>query len=406
MVELTKQRSEWQRPIRVLHVFAPSLRSRFGGQNITWQYNFSHWNAHGVNHRVLDCGSAKLVDSREAFSFEYPVVQRGVKRWERAVWVGSLFSNLAKHRKQYDILHMHVLWWGGLAVGPWSRWMCIPAVYESILLDEDTPGGISRERLGGLKVRCLRDYRAILAISDYLAEDYSRFGFSRERVFTLMNSVDTVTFAPAETKDAKMALRRRLNLPLDATVLVFVGSVIWRKGADVLVRAFSQAATKYANLHLLIVGPKAKAENPSLDEDLVNDLRRFLGENNLSERVSFTGMVRGRQDLADIYRASDIFVFPSRNEGLGNVVLEAMSSGLPVIVTHLPVLEKVIQHGENGLLLPVDDVNALSGSILKLDADRSLAEELGHNARLYVEENHGFASWQARLVEFYRGLLC
>jgi glycosyltransferase involved in cell wall biosynthesis len=71
----------------------------------------------------------------------------------------------------------------------------------------------------------------------------------------------------------------------------------------------------------------------------------------------------------------------------------------------LPVLEKVIKHGENGLIMPIGDVDALKESILLLSNDPELSRKIGHNARSYVEEHHGFQVWQARLVEFYKSLM-
>jgi glycosyltransferase involved in cell wall biosynthesis len=82
-----------------------------------------------------------------------------------------------------------------------------------------------------------------------------------------------------------------------------------------------------------------------------------------------------------------------------------MACGLPVVVSRLPVLERVLQHGENGLFVPIGDVGALRDSILTLSGNPELAERLSHNARRYVEQSHSFAVWQSQLAEFYRGLL-
>jgi glycosyltransferase involved in cell wall biosynthesis len=307
--------------------------------------------------------------------------------------------------EKYDLLHVHVLWWSSLLIGPWAKWKKIPALYESVLLDADTPGGIFKENLGKFKVRCLKDYRAILAISEYLAEDYRRSGFTEAKVFTLMNCLDSGLFLPPVSAQEKKLLRQTLNIPPDATILVGVGSVIARKGVDVLIRAFIEASTKRPDLYLMIVGPKTKSENPSLDEDFINDQFTLLKQNGLSGQVCFTGLTQEREKLAQLYQAADIFVFPSRNEGLPNVVLEAMAAQLPVVVSQLPGLEHVIKHEENGLFVPIGDAAALCDAILRLCSDANLARKIGHNARAYVEKNHGFVAWQARLVEIYRSLI-
>ena len=129
-------------------------------------------------------------------------------------------------------------------------------------------------------------------------------------------------------------------MPTDVTILLFVGSVVERKGVDLLVRAFSEVSAECPGLYLLIVGPHTKRENPSLDEEFVHALEARLRKDQLDGQVQFLGLVQDRSVLADLFRSADIFVFPSRREGLGNVVLEAMATRLPVIASQLPVLEK------------------------------------------------------------------
>lgn len=391
--------------IKVLHIFPPSLKSRFGGQTITWKYNFSHWNASDVTHYILDCEIGRMKEAGEAFSFAYPGIQKKSTQWERITWIWLLFTNLIQYKGQYDLIHVHVLWWGGLLIGLWAIWNKLPAIYESVLVEADTPGAIRKEKLGGLKVRFLQSYRAILAISDFLAQDYLQHGFSGSQVFTLMNCVDTELFATAEAPEDKDSLRARLGLPQEATILIFVGSVIPRKGVDLLIQAFSEAARDHPDLFLIVVGPKSKEENPSLDEAFVQDLHHTLQERQLAGRVRFLGLIQDRKELADLYRASDIFVFPSRNEGLGNVVIEAMACGLPVITSQLPVLEKVIEDGKNGLFVPIGDAEALQAAIIRLNSERGLARQLGSMAKEYVRSFHDFSHWQAQLVEIYRKLL-
>jgi len=391
--------------IKVLHLFPPNPKTRFSGPAFRWRFTFFHWEYPGVVHHVLDDQINQLIPAQEAFRFEYSSKQEMTSRFKRALWILSLFRGLIQYKGEYDIIHVHILWWGSLLLAPWAKWNGIPAVYESVLLDSDTPGGILEESLGMAKVRCLKNYRAILAISDGLAEDYLQHGFAREQVFKLMNCVDLDLFAPPRSDEAKSSLRHKYNLPKNATVLVFVGSVIVRKGVDVLIRAFIEACSRCSNLYLLIIGPNKKNENPSLDKDFIDGLYSLLKQNNLSEQVSFRGLIQDREQLAEMYCASDIFVFPSNNEGLPNVVLEAMACELPVVVSHLPVLEKVINHMENGLFTPIGDVGAIRDSILRLSEDSSLAGRIGQNARHYVQQNHSFMEWQTQLVGFYQGLL-
>jgi glycosyltransferase involved in cell wall biosynthesis len=403
--ELNIKSAGVNKTIKILHIFAPNYTSRFGGQNIFWKYGFSHWDKQAVEHFVLDYENNRLIGAKEAFNFQYTGTQKLLSKWKRASWVVTLFKNLIKYKNSYDVLHVHVLWWGTILLAPWAKWMRIPALYESILLGDDTPGGISTETLGNLKIKFIKKYKAILAISEFLAKDYRECGFPERQVFTLENCVDMDTFYPVNSVEEKIQLRQKHQLPQNANVLLFVGSVVQRKGVDLLVRAFIDAFSSCPDLYLLIVGPRNKNENPSLDEGFVNDLHQLLDQNKLSARVSFRGLIQDRRDLAEIYRASDLFVFPSRNEGLGNVILEALASKLPVIVSRLPVLEKIIQHEQTGLFVPMNDVDAVRDAIVRLCNTPFLAKSISCEAFNYMEKNHGFFVWQDDLTNIYTHLL-
>ena len=387
--------------IRVLHIFPPSLKTRFTGPAQRWRFAFNQWSNPEIVHTVLNTSAGTISDAVEAFNFTYGSVQALTPKWERMTWAVSLFKNLFKHRSQYDLLHVHVLWWGTLLLGPLLKWAKKPAIYESVLLGADNPSSIAEERFSKLKLSCLRSYAGILAISDYLAEDYLKYGFTERQVFTLANSVDTKLFSPCNSHAHKVEIRKQLGLPIDTQVLLFTGSVIHRKGVDMLFKAFIEAAETIPNLHLVVVGAKSKSENPSLDETFITELTCLLASRGLAEQVTFTGLVQDRSRLADYYRSADLFVFPSRSEGLGNVVLEAMSSGLPVIVTDLPVLSKVIRDSENGITIPVENSSALAQAINRMLTQPTLSQELANNARKFVEAHHGFTTWQQCLSEEY-----
>lgn len=391
--------------IRVLHIFPPSLKTRFGGQNITWKYNFSNWDDPRVTHLVLDTMNNKICTPQEVFNFEYPKKQKLTTRWERAFWVIKLGKAVFSHQNQYDLLHFHILWWGGLLTAVWLKVQKKPTLYESILLDADTPNGILQQRLGKLKLKCLKTFKGILAISDFLADEYLKNGFSEKQVFRLMNSVDTELFKPCDSIDQKTIIRKRYGLPNHSKIMLFVGSVIERKGVDTLIRAFIKSYREDHELYLLIVGAKNIRENPSIDEEFINNLHILLKQEGIEERVYFIGLIQDRTQLAEIYRAADLFLFPSRNEGLGNVILEAMASGLPVVASKLPVFEKIIRHSENGLNVEIEDEDALKDAILKLNDSPKLVRDLGKNARNYVMANHTFHAWQSKLIDYYKRIM-
>jgi glycosyltransferase involved in cell wall biosynthesis len=264
---------------------------------------------------------------------------------------------------------------------------------------------LGKEKFGGLKVGLLRRYAGILAISGILAEDYTGHGFDPERVFMLMNSVDTQLFAPAVTPEQKEKLRIRYGLDPHQKICLFVGTVNKRKGADILVSAFAAAAEANPEMHLVIVGASNRNENPTLDETFINEIMSLLDRKNLAGRVTFAGLVQDREKLADYYRLADIFVFPSRSEGLPTVVLEAMASGLAVIASALPALQMVIRSGENGIICPMEDPDSFACEMTRLVNDPILCSRLSASARNYIQENHVFEAWQTELSRVYTRLV-
>lgn len=390
--------------IKILHIFSPNYARQFGGATIRWKFYFSHWDSPDAIHYVLDTSQDQILDARKAFDFTYIESQKEASRKERLSWIFSLFKNLYKYQGKYDVLHVHKLWWGGLLVGPWAKLKKIPSIYESVLFESDTPKGISKEKFSRIKLTCLKTYSMIITVSEYLAEDYKMAGFKKEQVTTLLNCVDTKLFSPVEGSQQKNSLRQKLGLPIADKIILFVGTAVKRKGIDVLVQAFIKASHHDPSLFLLIVGPVNRDQDPGVDTDLLESLEKELKACGLYNKYRFVGFVQDKLLLSNYYRASDLFAFPSNREGLPNALLEAMSTGLPAIVTRIPVLEGTIAHHKNGVFIPAGDMQALTDAMLLLANDIALASELGSNARRHIQDIHSFSGWQDRIVGVYKEL--
>lgn len=391
--------------LKVLHIFSPNFQTRFGGATLRWRNNFNHWDISSVSHLVLDLNTKQLIGAKQAFNFAYSGKQSRLSRFERFIWIFKLLRCLKKFKPQYDVIHFHVLWWGGLLAAAWAKWKRIPTIYETVLQESDTPSVIKQESFGWLKLWLLRQFTAIYAISDALAQDYLDSGFDPAQVFVLPNCLDTELFRPINQPWEKAKLREKLGLPGNSIVILFVGSMIKRKGIDLLIDSFISVSKEVENLFLWIIGPSNLSENPSLDQDFVDSLIKEMVQADLNDRVLVSGLIQDRQSLSDSYRAADLFVFPSRNEGLPNVALEAMASGLPVVVSDLPGLKGITKSGENALVIPIDNSDKLSDAIKTLINRPHVAVNFGKAAREYVVNNHSFSEWQSRLVQNYHQLI-
>ena len=170
---------------------------------------------------------------------------------------------------------------------------------------------------------------------------------------------------------SKEEARKRLNIPNDIKVILFVGTLCRRKGVHILLNAARYVLSKYPRCTFILVGRETKE---------ATEFRRTVEKDKLlSENVVFTGFVN--EKLKNIYyRAADIFVLPSLSEGFGLVLLEAARYNLPLVVSDLPSFKIIIHDGYNGLFSRRGDPADLANKILYLLRNEKIAKRIGRNA--------------------------
>lgn len=170
--------------------------------------------------------------------------------------------------------------------------------------------------------------------------------------------------------------------------LLFVGRTVYQKGLDVLLGALGSLKTLGWELDIVGDGPQL----PQLRADVA-----ALG---LRTRVRFLGW-QDRAELPALMAGANLFLNPSRHEGMPNAVLEAMASGLPVIATQIAGNEELVQPGQNGLLVPAENVEALRAALAELVPDAERRQAMGSRSRKIVEADY---SW-GRVAAAYLVLL-
>lgn len=187
-----------------------------------------------------------------------------------------------------------------------------------------------------------------------LADRLSAAGL--ERLQVVARGVDSSIFDPARRSEA---LRASWGAGPDTPVLLCVGRLAKEKSLPLLVRAYAQARLLRPDLKLVLVG----------DGPMRSELQALAPE------AIFTGTL-ARPALAQHYASADLFGFPSQTETFGNVVLEAMASGLGVVAFDYAAASENIQAGHNGLLAPMDDDEAFVRQIVELAQDGALLQRL------------------------------
>lgn len=222
--------------------------------------------------------------------------------------------------------------------------------------------------LGGLRPRLLKRLDALVTLNGEMEAELRAYGLAHIPIRRIPNGVDLEAYHPADGSERTEA-RQRLGLEEDRVVAVFAGRLTAQKRVDLLLQAWATLPGRHPLEPLLLVlgdGPQA-AE--------LAGLARALG---VSRTVRFLGAV---SDVAPFLHAGDLFVLPSRAEGVSNGLLEAMASGLPVVATEVGGARDLLGHEEGGWLVPPGNAEALTAAMGTVATDPGLRQKLGRMAR-------------------------
>jgi glycosyltransferase involved in cell wall biosynthesis len=218
---------------------------------------------------------------------------------------------------------------------------------------------------------------AIAGISRAIVRETLEAGVTAERVHYLPNPVDTRTFSPVDP-DARRQMRKRMGLPDELVVAIFVGRLSREKGVIDLLQAWARAQPRGM---LVLVGP-AMTDHPW---DVSAEARRIVEQQDLKRSVWFAGP-QSAEAVASWLRVADFAIQPSHFEAMGLAAAEAMAAGLPVIASDTGGYRDFVVHEQNGLLVAPQDVAALSQAITRLEIDAPLRAALGQRARATAEQ--------------------
>ena len=219
------------------------------------------------------------------------------------------------------------------------------------------------------------------AIDSLTQQDFVR----RDRLFYLPNAVALPSASQNGASAATISSSPRQNCRA-----IFVGRLIAAKRLDRFIDAFSRARRQEPKLLATVVGdgPERSAMECSVAASELDGFE-FLGE---------------RSDVANLLNDSQMLVLSSDEEGLPNVVLEAMAAGLPVISTPAGDVPRLIEDGVHGFMVGFQDVDGMADCMVRLARDPELCRELGHNGRRCVEERYAFDRLSAKLLDIYRSV--
>ncbi len=319
-----------------------------------------------------------------------------------ALWQAPLFGlSLALQmqklfcRQRIDLIHAHWV----IPSGTIANWMgLVNRKPLFITLHGSDMYVATRNVFWGTMARgALRNAKGITACSQPLADSAIQLGACPGRVHVVPNGVDPARFKSHTPRDE---LRRRLDLPRDALIILAAGRLVAKKGFNQLIRAIPAVLAAGPHVRLVILGEGP--QRPALE--------RLRAELNVDGMVSLPGAVPWRQ-VADYLFASDVFVMPSVRDASGNldglptVIPEAMAAGLPVVATRIAGIPLAVQDNVTGLLVDMATPEQLSSALVRLLKSAPERSAMGLAGRTRVESELNWGEFAKCMDQLYGPVL-
>ncbi len=327
----------------------------------------------------------------------------GADRLSRLLYAIQVFSHLVVRGAEYDVVHSIGPGWACFLTPLAARVRGIPTVFTSTLMGSDDPLSIRAQSLGRLKVGLLRLYRSVTAYTSNQVAIFSEAGFSGNALHELTCGVDDEYFRPGPDPECRRELRRIAGREDEGPVLLFVGTLVPRKGVDLLIEAFRRLLGRHPSAVLVLVGPRNREEEFDIDEAFVQGLEERCRAPDLRNHVAFLGRVSSPERKRSILRASDLLALFSESEGLGIVVLEAMACGIPPVLTPLPgVFDYMVADGRDGRIASSRDPSVLCEALHDVLAAEDRRQALGRAARGTITRRFSLSLIASRYLDLYR----
>ena len=385
--------------MKILHII-PSVNPALGGPTHVVLNLVKALQASGVDAQIAttnDWGKDLLdVPLNQCIEYEQVPVwffERFSPPLKEFIFSTQLTRWLWQHARDYDLIHTHYLFsYASTCASAIARLQKVPYIMRTI--GQLSPWALAQSRLkkqiytAAIERHNLNNAAAIHCTCAGEAEDVQNFGIETPTL-TLPLGVEM----SQELPQARQILRDKYGIAPQTPIVLFLSRLHYKKRPDLLLQSLNQLASSQ-NFHLILAG--------SGEQNYLKELQNLASSLGLGDRVSFPGFVTG-YDKQLVLQGSDLFVLPSFSENFGVAVAEAMSHGLPVIVTPGVQIAPEITAARAGLVVP-GEAAALTKAIAILLTSPTLRQELGENGKRLSYHRYSWEAISSNLQLVYSAL--
>lgn len=247
-----------------------------------------------------------------------------------------------------------------------------------------------KKMLRAMRYKTVAKADAFIAISNEIKNDIIRLNVHENLIHFIPNGVDETRFKLIESQAQKSKLRHKLKLQKDAKIVLFAGSIHPRKGIHDLLEAIKGIKVeKRSYVQFIFCGPDYGYA------DRIESGKTDLPSNIM---IQYVGRV---ENLQEYMQAADIFILPSYSEGLPNVLLEAAMSGLCLLGSNIGGISDIINHGVNGFLFPVGDIESIRKTLFNVINDNESRQKMACQAKNIAMEKYTLQSIAISYIDLY-----
>jgi len=344
--------------------------------------------------KKLDVPLGKEVNLDGVKVFYFPMTFRP---WQYSY---KLHQALAKSVKDFDLIHITSVFLSVSTLGAYyAKKFNKPYIISphGSLMNEPLRNRNTKKQIyiSLIERKNLTDASAIHFTVETEKEEYIKAGLSLKETIIIPNGLDIEEFNTI-TRDSATHFKEKFGIAPDKKIILFLGRLHRIKGLDTLIPAFAEIIKKEPKAVLVLAGPD--------DENYKREVLKFIDEVNLrTSDIVFTGMLVG-EDKTAVYKESDVFVLPSYSENFGMVVVEAMYSCLPVVITKYVGIAPEIIKNNAGIVIKKSE-KELTEAILKILNNPALAQKMGESGKRLVETEFSPGKIADKWIEKYKNII-
>jgi len=350
----------------------------------------------GVRFFFVTVDNSNLARRDHHQGFDVYRIADGPKKHGEVILWWNLWRTLYSLRDRFNIIHALGSTYRNSAVGPIGRLLGKRSL-TTVSMAQNDLYNVGRTTAGWLQGHFLGYVDRYVSLSGQISDEIRRLPLDGERAVEIPQGVNLERFLPANPHE-KLTLRKHLNLP-EGPLALYVGVFDTRKNVEWLVKTWAKQRSLFSDWRLLLIGPASRDRR---DFGLRSAMEEFVKNHDLQDRILFRDF---SPRIEDYYRCADLFILPSHNEGMPNVVVEAMSCGLPCAVSKISGTTDLIAHGESGMLFEVNNEESFVSALRPLLTNPEVKNRMGSRAAALIRERFSLDHVADKYLSLYHQML-